>query len=80
MICSKTFVYRSGKLCQHDWKSQGKVREFYSCKAVGTLFICELMFHYSLNLYTLLAVAEISPLTYTAISVRCRFLHVGGFD
>ena len=28
---------RSGKLSFHDWKSQGKVREFYYRRPVGTL-------------------------------------------
>jgi len=28
---------RSGKFLFHDWKSQGKVREFYYARPVGTL-------------------------------------------
>jgi len=30
---------RSGKFLFHDWKSQGKVREFYYARPVGTLEI-----------------------------------------
>jgi len=30
---------RSGKFLFHDWKSQGKVREFYYARPVGTLII-----------------------------------------
>jgi len=30
---------RSGKFLFHDWKSQGKVREFYYARPVGTLNI-----------------------------------------
>ena len=37
--CRVIVSIRSGKLSFHDWKSQGKVREFYCGSPVGTLEI-----------------------------------------
>jgi len=39
-LCDRVTVsIRSGKLSFHDWKSQGKVREFYYRRPVGTLIM-----------------------------------------
>ena len=39
-MCDRVIVsIRSGKLSFHDWKSQGKVREFYYRRPVGTLVV-----------------------------------------